>query len=235
MGADDARGADAGSAGAGGDAGSICLTLASGSDPGTFRVDGFVVRADGARFTVAEELAYGAAGFVELLAFGGQGGAGGAGGRGGDGARGRPGSDASRYHGGSDGGPGGDGGDGGKGSEGGRGGHGGHVRLIVAEQDTQLLMLARHQVAGGDGGAPDLHGAGGFGGAGSRGRRARDSAPRQGAGACGRSRQHQRGRARGPVEARASVGSTRRAGCWSARTTSGSAYATARRQRAPNG
>ncbi len=108
-------------------------------------------------------------GFIELRAIGGAGGHGGNGGRGGDGATGRSGSDATRWSSGGNGGPGGDGGAGGDATSGARGGDGGAITVAVADVDTPLLMLIRHDVAAGVGGRPGINGGGGSGGSGGRG------------------------------------------------------------------
>jgi len=169
-GEDGGRGGDAGPAGRGEDGGAIEITLLHRDDQRTgLTLTGHMVSADRRSEPVAREIDFGDSGFIDLFAHGGNGGRGGRGGDGGNGARGRSGSDATRYSSGTDGGPGGDGGDGGSGSHGGAGGRGGQVTVNVDSKDTDLLMLLRHEVAGGRGGAAGANGSGGAGGAGGSG------------------------------------------------------------------
>ncbi|MCC6527761.1 MAG: hypothetical protein IT373_34265 [Polyangiaceae bacterium] len=167
-GADGRRGGDAGPAEAGQHAGRIAVRLGSEAD-GVLRLRAEGVRADGVAAALDELVDFGDAGYVDVVARGGRGGDGGVGGRGGDGARGYRGSDATRYSSGGNGGPGGDGGAGGDGTSGAPGGSGGEIRVRVADDDTHLLMLLRHDVGGGDGGQPGRNGGGGSGGSGGAG------------------------------------------------------------------
>ncbi|MDB4947254.1 MAG: hypothetical protein JWP97_6788 [Labilithrix sp.] len=118
---------------------------------------------------VHEEIDFGRAGELVVVARGGRGGHGGDGGDGGDGARGRSGQDASSTTSGTQGGRGGDGGNAGSGADGAPGGPGGRILLRVAEADTHLLMLVAPDVSGGRGGKPGSNGAVGRGGPGGPG------------------------------------------------------------------
>jgi hypothetical protein len=112
----------------------------------------------------------GASKFLEIDARGGNGGRGGDGGYGHDGSPGNDGSDATSCSSGSDGGPGGDGGNGGNATNGANGGNGGFVRIIIAEEDMDLLLfLGKISIAGGQGGSAGKNGKGGDGGRGGRG------------------------------------------------------------------
>lgn len=161
-------GRDARPAAPGEDGGTIAVTLSRGLVDGTVELRGELAAAAGAQ-RLHDEVDYGDRGYVDLLAVGGCGGQGGDGGRGGDGGTGSSGSDATRYSSGSDGGSGGNGGDGGSATSGGPGGKGGQIAVRVSENDTDLLMLLRRAVAGGDGGLAGVNGGAGLGGAGGSG------------------------------------------------------------------
>ncbi|MBL4634702.1 MAG: hypothetical protein JKY56_12585, partial [Kofleriaceae bacterium] len=162
-------GGNAATAHAGVDAGQISLTLSKGDDDGFLHLSGTSTSPDGSETKYDQSLLIGNAGTVDLLANGGRGGDGGDGGNGGDGSRGYRGSNATRYSSGGNGGDGGSGGKGGSATSGARGGHAGSVHLRVKESETQLLILARHELTGGDGGDAGINGSGGAGGAGGSG------------------------------------------------------------------
>lgn len=163
------RGGDAGRAERGRDAGAVRLEIETAQDDGIIRLGGITSSPDGATTPIESTMTIGTAGFIELGALGGGGGTGGNGGDGGDGAAGYDGEDATRWSDGTDGGHGGNGGDGGRASSGAGGGHGGQIVVEVDERDTQLLMLVRHDIRGGVGGAAGRNGAAGSGGAGGNG------------------------------------------------------------------
>lgn len=107
---------------------------------------------------------------IVTKANGGAGGHGGRGGRGGEGGHGCDGYPATQFSYGSNGTNGGNGGNGGQGGEGGHGGHAGNLTVEVAPQDTDLLMLlAKPELAGGQGGKGGQGGSGGHGGSGGSG------------------------------------------------------------------
>jgi hypothetical protein len=173
-------GGDAGPSSSGNHAGSLDLEIASvGSDD--FVVRGAVVpsypQSSSAPSAAQIERTYrlGESGSLGLLARGGDGGHGGDGGNGSSGAPGSDGSDASCYSSGSSGGRGGNGGDGGDATSGSPGGRGGQVTVTLSEDDTHLLLLLDHDVAGGAGGRAGSNGSGGSGGRGGRGGRSHSS------------------------------------------------------------
>ncbi len=162
-------GGNASTAHAGVDAGRISLTLSKGEDEGFLHLSGTSTRPDGSTERHDQTVLFGHTGTVDLLANGGRGGDGGDGGHGGDGSRGYRGSNATRYSSGGNGGDGGSGGKGGNATSGARGGHAGSVSLRVKESETQLLILTRHELTGGDGGNAGSNGSGGAGGSGGSG------------------------------------------------------------------
>lgn len=169
-GEDGGDGGDAGPAEPGQPGGTLRVLLKPHPDEaGAVWITGFALDGNGVQRKINESRPIGDTGTIDLLAAGGAGGAGGVGGRGGDGAAGSSGSDATRYSSGTDGGPGGDGGDGGNGSNGAPGGRGGHVVVEVSDDDTHLLVLARHEIHGGRGGVAGQNGDGGDGGRGGPG------------------------------------------------------------------
>ncbi|HEY5935751.1 MAG TPA: hypothetical protein VIU61_13980 [Kofleriaceae bacterium] len=168
-GAHGGRGGDAGEANPGEHAGRIRLELDIDDQDGVIALKGEQVSPTGEAQPIRTTVVIDDKGFFQLAASGGEGGKGGNGGRGGDGATGSNGSDATRWSSGGDGGDGGDGGTGGDATSGGAGGRGGEIVLAVSEDDTPLLMLVRHDLAGGTGGAAGTNGGGGSGGAGGQG------------------------------------------------------------------
>jgi len=147
-------------------AGRIALELAADDAAGSVKLRGEVVLARGEKREIRNLLVVGEAGTIELVALGGNGGDGGVGGMG---ARGADGADATRWSSGSDGSSGGDGGRGGNATSGAMAGDGGNIVITLAEADTPLLMLVRHDIAGGRGGAKGINGPGGIGGSGGAG------------------------------------------------------------------
>jgi len=163
------RGADAGAPVGGEHAGKIRIELAERADDGVVSIRGERMGPSSEPEPIRTTVIVDERGFIAVRAFGGAGGRGGNGGRGGDGSSGSNGSDATRWSSGGNGGDGGDGGDGGNATSGAPGGDGGNIIVAVAEDDTPLLMLLRHDVRGGDGGDPGHNGQGGGGGSGGRG------------------------------------------------------------------
>jgi hypothetical protein len=161
-------GQDASPAGPGERGGEIELTLRS-AEAGYVLLEGRCARATGQTIPIRQKVAIGGQGHIQLTANGGFGGNGGNGGNGQAGGRGRDGDDADKWGSGENGGPGGDGGDGGNGTSGGDGGHGGRITVLVSAEDTHLLMLVRHSVRPGGGGAMGRNGRGGEGGRGGSG------------------------------------------------------------------
>lgn len=162
-------GADAGPSLPGESAGQIRLVMRADDAAGSVTLSGELFTPHGEKQTIRSLCVIDEAGYIPLRAIGGDGGHGGNGGRGGDGARGSDGSDATRWSDGTDGGSGGSGGNGGRATSGSPGGDGGQIVVAVSEDDTPLLMLIRHEIAGGAGGKAGRNGTGGAGGAGGRG------------------------------------------------------------------
>ena len=114
-------------------------------------------KSKGARKDVTVDL--GSSGMIKISARGGSGGKGGKGGDGGDGSDGSRGYDATRDTRGGDGSDGGNGGDAGRGTSGAKGGDGGEIKIVVAEEDCDLLLaLESPVVSGGSGGIAGRHG-----------------------------------------------------------------------------
>lgn len=162
-------GGDAGPAQPGDSAGRIAIELIADDTAGAVKLTGEIVMPRGEKREIRNLLVIDEAGYIQLSAVGGDGGRGGHGGRGGDGARGHDGSDATRWSSGSDGGNGGSGGNGGDATSGAYAGDGGNIVVTIADEDTPLLMLLRHDIRGGSGGPAGRNGLGGHGGSGGSG------------------------------------------------------------------
>ena len=107
---------------------------------------------------------------ITITSCGGAGGRGGWGGNGQGGSHGTDGLNATDKVSGTNGGPGGDGGNAGDGTSGANGGSGGIIKLVVKEQDLDLLVaMERPRVDGGQGGKAGVNGNPGHGGNGGRG------------------------------------------------------------------
>jgi len=121
---------------------------------------------------VKDELRHelGTQGTILLSSCGGAGGRGGVGGNGQGGGHGRNGMNATAEMGGTNGGPGGNGGDAGDGTSGAHGGKAGNIKLLIKEEDLDLLVaMDPPQVKGGKGGKAGTNGVPGTGGQGGRG------------------------------------------------------------------
>jgi hypothetical protein len=109
-------------------------------------------------------------GTITISACGGQGGRGGSGGNGQGGGHGMDGRNATKEMSGTNGGPGGAGGTAGDGTSGATGGKAGQIKVIVKEEDLDLLLAVKEiNVKGGKGGKAGLNGTPGPGGFGGRG------------------------------------------------------------------
>ena len=107
---------------------------------------------------------------ITITSCGGAGGRGGWGGNGHGGGHGTDGLNATDKVSGTNGGPGGDGGNAGDGTSGANGGSGGIIKLVVKEEDLDLLVAMEHpHVQGGQGGKAGANGNPGHGGNGGRG------------------------------------------------------------------
>jgi hypothetical protein len=109
-------------------------------------------------------------GHIVLSACGGDGGAGGAGGNGQGGGHGRRGLNATRAMYGTNGEGGGNGGNAGDGSSGSNGGQGGDIKILIKEEDLDILIAMKPpRVSGGRGGKAGRNGLAGLAGAGGSG------------------------------------------------------------------
>lgn len=141
----------------------LSLTVDKHTEPCTQTVD---------HTELAEKFVHdlGKEGTLSLSACGGPGGLGGSGGNGQGGGHGIDGRNATKDMSGTNGGPGGAGGSAGDGTSGANGGKAGQLKLVVKEQDLDLLLAMNPpNVKGGKGGKAGLNGSPGSGGFGGRG------------------------------------------------------------------
>ena len=109
-------------------------------------------------------------GIITITACGGQGGRGGSGGNGQGGGNGVNGQPATQDKSGTNGGPGGAGGIAGDGTSGAAGGKAGQIKVVLKEEDLDLLLAVKEiDVKGGQGGKAGMNGKPGPGGQGGRG------------------------------------------------------------------